>query len=1005
MAILGKANITIAQVRDGEPRPMYFQWSKSERIFAPKDSNFWIKGSAFIFSGGSLLGNIPYQSGWISDWSEVADAKSEKYRHLWCKLTTTSEPFLFTGYTGQKAFTLTSDRATYIINRRLGMMSTLVTLTVGGGSYNPDSLTWTLNGEAFTPTQSETDSSVYLFTIPYTTTVTTYTVSVVPYIDGLAIDGVSASLTLTAKDETDYYSFIGSVTSLPTSGDYINGDSCFYSTENAIYVYDGSAWVAYDSATLSDAEKVTILAKAQKTAFEWAEDNGLSQDYAYISTLITKYVYARAIGTELLQLQDSGKIIGGSQETDTDGYLKALGVYIDSTGLARFTNAKLNDCDIKGGNIDVLEISGELHNDVLWTNTRNEAGEAQTIGSVGSQLYYKGSEAKTKIKGLLASENTVYSYSGQYAGVSFAKLFKGSSKPSIGYFNDNVISLGQVAGGWSKSVVFGENCVIRFSTSAHTLTYEMSRDMVNWQTYSMPYTTEGTLAPCWAYCYGQFHLVNTQRNTYYVSSDGITWVEKSHSLNLGENHYAWLTIVKTSSTAEKLYLFDNDIANDVWKLYEISTVSTNLVLSASTASVSYYGSTLNSFSTASGGNEGTFRQLVMIGNLVGIASKYIHYYRSGTLTYKTANVPENCITGSIRCCDTLFVCLTRDSSGTISLYSSFAAYYMVGQPQDLSWSLTYTFPVKCSMTNYTDNYLKIGTCGVDNVFVSIYDGSVCHLYMTSADSMDDVKEIATYPYIATNRDIYPVGASKLALTDRNGLSATPPHYLITISKKSWQKGLNFLNSNLQPVAYESQLTDAVTDATVSISDGTTSLLNLPTTIPSDMNTYRRIPTLFDASAIYRSIQSVAVPAYTIFDPSLNAERTISAVTSGIKVSVSPDSFKVDDVEKANSTWYIKNATVIAITFTPYAVAAGVETGSMNPKEGLKNVTLGAIRPYKAVRAEQIQGDKFEGVYPIGAVYISSSATDPTTFFGGTWQTVTSSLSLGGITLYMFKRTG
>ena len=163
MAKLGKALISIVQVKDGEPKPMYFQWSKSETIFAPKDTNLWFKGSSLIFFGGKAIGNIPYQSDWISDWSKVAKAKTDKYRFLWCKLTEDSEPFLFTGYSGLgTGFLLTADRSTYIINKRLGSsMATTVTLTLSEGMYSPDSLVWTLNDSEISPTKVSETESVY----------------------------------------------------------------------------------------------------------------------------------------------------------------------------------------------------------------------------------------------------------------------------------------------------------------------------------------------------------------------------------------------------------------------------------------------------------------------------------------------------------------------------------------------------------------------------------------------------------------------------------------------------------------------------------------------------------------------------------------------------------------------------------------------------------------------------------------------------------------------------
>lgn len=84
----------------GEPATLYFQWSKSETIFAPRDSNFWIKGESYIYFNDSLLGNIPLSASWLNNWKEIEEAKDKEYKYLWCKIDRDSTPFLFTGSTG-----------------------------------------------------------------------------------------------------------------------------------------------------------------------------------------------------------------------------------------------------------------------------------------------------------------------------------------------------------------------------------------------------------------------------------------------------------------------------------------------------------------------------------------------------------------------------------------------------------------------------------------------------------------------------------------------------------------------------------------------------------------------------------------------------------------------------------------------------------------------------------------------------------------------------------------
>ena len=104
-----EATITLAKAKQASSKPMYFAWSKSETIFTPKDSNFWILGSSFIFMNEGMIGNIPYQSDWTDDRTKVMKYKTKEYKYLWCKLEEDSEPFLFTGETGETGTYLSFD--------------------------------------------------------------------------------------------------------------------------------------------------------------------------------------------------------------------------------------------------------------------------------------------------------------------------------------------------------------------------------------------------------------------------------------------------------------------------------------------------------------------------------------------------------------------------------------------------------------------------------------------------------------------------------------------------------------------------------------------------------------------------------------------------------------------------------------------------------------------------------------------------------------------------------
>ena len=93
--------ISLAKAKQSKPTELWFAWSKSESVFTPRDSNFWIMGGSFIYYNSSLMGNIPFTSNWLSNWAEIEAAKTEEYCYLWCKTSESGTPFLFTGESGK----------------------------------------------------------------------------------------------------------------------------------------------------------------------------------------------------------------------------------------------------------------------------------------------------------------------------------------------------------------------------------------------------------------------------------------------------------------------------------------------------------------------------------------------------------------------------------------------------------------------------------------------------------------------------------------------------------------------------------------------------------------------------------------------------------------------------------------------------------------------------------------------------------------------------------------
>ena len=265
-------------------------------------------------------------------------------------------------YKSLLSFSITADRSTYFKNLRAqASETTTIQIKVNDRYYSPSSINWTLNGTSFSPTYS---SGLYSFTVPLKNPKDSYTVKATPVKNSSAITGASSSIVLTVVDITENYKFFGSVTSLSSVGSgqvLLDGDSCFLTTANAIYVYQNGSWVEFNSCTLSDDIKTLILSKAQKAAFEYAENNELSQDYGYFKTLVAKYIYARNIGVEDLKLDEGGVIRSGGYLVDGTNPTGNSGIYIDADGKVLMENAQVN------GSFSNTKINANEIQTILWT--------------------------------------------------------------------------------------------------------------------------------------------------------------------------------------------------------------------------------------------------------------------------------------------------------------------------------------------------------------------------------------------------------------------------------------------------------------------------------------------------------------------------------------------------------------------------------------------------------------------------------------------------------------
>ncbi len=354
------------------------------------------------------------------------------------------------------SFKISANRLNYPIDKRaLETEKTTIKISIEETYYNPDSYSITINSEAVTPTISN-DS--FTFDVPLKTGKDLYNIVVIPVKDGANITDVYGELNIIALDITEYDKFYGAVTSLTFSGiTLLDGDSCFLTLAdgsneaNKIYVYQSNAWVDFNSADLTTDKRMLILSKAQKAALEFANLKGtVAAEYAYIGTLIAKYVYAREIGAETITLTgENGKLVGGDYTTeDTDGFLANKGIYLDSTGTAKLNDAKLKNCKIndatlKNATVTNLNAGNGTFTDMQAVNMDIENGTLTNMKAVnieingGSFLFETSNQTLVNpIFKVTYEGNTVFQIDASTGNVFIGKPNSNLTAPETGFMYD-----------------------------------------------------------------------------------------------------------------------------------------------------------------------------------------------------------------------------------------------------------------------------------------------------------------------------------------------------------------------------------------------------------------------------------------------------------------------------------------------------------------------------------------------------------------------------------------
>ena len=867
-------------------------------------------------------------------------------------------------YTNQLYFSVSANRYSYPINKRADVDEiTTITLTVEDRFYDCDSFTWSLNGTSLTPTL--VSEGIYTFTLPVKEGETSYILNVIPSKSGTAITAIQKTLIFTAVDETESAVFLGAVTSLSNAsggGVLLNGDGCFLiqddgeNTGNLVYIYENGEWKEFNESTVDPDKKTAILAKAQQTALEYAnkEGNTLSASYAYLGTLISDYISARQIGAETIVLTgENGKLVGGDYTTKDGDFLANKGVYLDSEGTALFNDAKLKNCSISSGTIKDITITGVVDNTVLTTTLADVAGEKITMGGTQGSVAFVGSDAKSYIKSnITTTADQIYSYSGSVSvngtSKSFSKIVNATANGTINNFNySSVTNITPSAGSPSAIAVVNDNILY---ARVGTYLYRSTDRGSTWAkvpAYSNINANEGFTSP-----------LNTGEGSL-------------SSIKLSNGNTMVLTIYRTGSTGymsneNRVAFWTYDSSGNI--IYQNDTGFGREKIDGV-----YYGNDSVKEVTFCGVNGVVFIFIKRLMN--GIYYLYVESY-NGVKQYLSAYRNYVALTSTTDFNLPTSVGYYNDNYYFGVYKTNETSFYFKGGLNSSgevgsSWEKVSTTWTQANNTNATVEFHTVN----DSLCAVVDDGDSDkkkYLYIDKGSGL----QYATYDTNISSRSYKPVYAygrlifgSKryrdnmvwMSYTDTYARLLLKPstsywyamgsgtlHRIVT-TPEYMKEGLNFLNVGGTSSFTESFIGDELlTNTTIKIS----SLLNLPTTIPSGMSSYRQFSNLFSQTSTLTVLANATNGSYVRWDTSTNKEVTVSSYSgTPSTVNISPTSFKIDGTEYANSSWWVKVGTTLSGSVTPKSAVKGLTTGNIDAKSSTDSI--GTISPFNIIKGNAV----------------------------------------------------
>ena len=904
-------------------------------------------------------------------------------------------------------FSVEAGSYSYPINERESESTkTAITLTVDDRYYGCDSFNWSFSDSTI-EAPTKVAEGIYTISLPVKGAASSYTITVTPSKNGTTLSQIERTLVLKGVDETESSIFFGAVSSLTNVGlgkVLLNGDGCFLTQDdgdnkgNLVYVYQDGSWVEFNECTLEADKKTIILSKAQQVAVEYANQDGnvLSSSYAYLGTLIANYIGAESIGAETIVLTgDNGKLVGGDYTTKDGDFLANKGVYLDSEGTALFNDAKLKNCTISSGTITDITIKGVVDNAVLTTTLEDVAADTISItGNYSSNQAYIGSEALSYINNLLTS-GTVYSYSGSATSgsttTSYSKIVRIDTEKLISGISSSVTQLD--TGYCDDYVAVDENRLFMWINSV-----------------PMASTDGGS-----SWFYASDAVSRFTQRSYDPYSTGLK-ITNIGSISIGKIN-GYTTVVSEcdysttgSPTDWQLISFSYDSSGNLVDTDRSPVSKDGDYTGKDTSRPTMIGGTLCGISRVicCGDTYVDFREWYKNGS-------YYIYMTAGIPTSSTSTYPyrvsssnyvgaDHCygpfssytfLPYSVGWNDKWIVSPIPGDDGTTGKYIITPRYSIAGSNYGKTWTTVSGYWPSTKNTSrflqfftLDDNSGKVFAVSSPSSFKS--SGDFSYLFYSDDPSSSNswkfcVGALSLNRYVRPlywrgmyifgdymSRDLktwsYQSGLDERYIVDKPSCvgdyiysrgntftnASSNKMYRTKLTPSYYPQGINFLDSKGTLLLQGTALASSLTTNTLTMNNGSTSLLNLPTTIPSSLNTYRKMESVFAENKTLYSVANAKCSSYTRWDSSSNKDVTVSSYNGTPNaVSISPTSFVIDGKEYLNSGWWIKNNTTIVGEVTPNAAVKGLTTEDLNPKNA--DTSIGNITPYNTIRGNYIYG--------------------------------------------------